>query len=87
MSNDIEIFINLIYLTDIMSNLRSNNFDEYLSCINLTQNWNEFKSIEEIINLGNNHINNAIKEILGKEDLLGKIKEDTNIDIEKLKQL
>lgn len=87
MSNDIETFINLIYKTDSMCNLRSVNFKKFLKCVKQTQNWSEFKNVEEIVKLKNTYINSAIKEILGNERFLKIIKEETNINIKHLENL
>lgn len=82
MNNDIELFVNLIFMTEYMNKLQDNNFREYLECANLTDDWSKFKDVNEILNLNNKDINNAIKEILQNERYVKKIKEDTNIDIE-----
>lgn len=87
MCSDIELFINLIYMTDIMVNLQDENFNNYLECIKLTQDWEKFNNVQDIIDLNNQYINKAIKEILEKQKFLDKLKENTNIDIETLKQL
>ena len=72
MCSDIELFINLIYMTDIMNNLQDENFNQY---------------VQEIINLNNYYINKAIKEVLQNERFINKIKEDTNIEIDRIKIL
>lgn len=48
------------------------------------EDWDKFKNVQEIVNLNNKHINNAIKEVLNNEYFLKTLKEDTNIDIEKI---
>lgn len=87
MSNDIEKFINLIYETDSMYNLRLTDFKKFLKCVRQTQEWNKFRKVDDIIKLNNIHINNAIKEILENKRFLNIIKEDTNIDISALQIL
>ena len=87
MSSDIEKLINLIYMTDTMRNLRSTEFGKFLGCIEQTQDWNKFKNIQEIIDLNNTHINDAIKEILNNERFVNIIKENTGIDITILEKL
>lgn len=85
MCSDIEVFINLIYMTDIMNNLQDENFEQYLKCVSLTQDWEKFDNIQEIINLNNHYINKAIKEVLQNEKFINKIKEDTNIETGRIK--
>ena len=87
MCSDIELFINLIYMTDIMNNLQDKNFNQYLECVRLTQDWEKFDDVQEIINLNNYYINKAIKEVLQNERFINKIKEDTNIEIDRIKIL
>ncbi len=87
MCSDIELFINLIYMTDIMNNLQDENFNQYLECVRLTQDWEKFDDVQEIINLNNYYINKAIKEVLQNERFINKIKEDTNIEIDRIKIL
>lgn len=87
MCSDIELFINLIYMTDIMNNLQDENFNQYLKCVRLTQDWEIFYNIQDIINLNNRYINKAIKEVLQNEKFIKKIKENTNLEIDKIKIL
>ena len=84
MCSDIELFINLIYMTETMNNLQDENFDKYLECIKQTQDWERFKDISDIINLNNNYINKAIKEIAHNKEYIKRIKETTKIDFEKI---
>ena len=46
MCSDIELFINLIYMTDIMNNLQDENFNQYLECVRLTQDWEKFDDVQ-----------------------------------------
>lgn len=70
MSSKMETFDCLMYNTKYMHNLWFPNFDEYLKCIKLTQDWEKFNKIEDFVSLNNKHINNAIKEILAGELLM-----------------
>ena len=74
-------------MTDTMRSLRSSDFGKFLGCIEQTQDWNKFKNIQEIIDLNNTHINDAIKEILKTEKFVNIIKENTGIDITILEKL
>lgn len=74
-------------MTDIMNNLQDENFNQYLECVRLTQDWEKFDDVQEIINLNNYYINKAIKEVLQNERFINKIKEDTNIEIDRIKIL
>lgn len=87
MSSDIERFINLINMTNYMNNLiftKKENVEKYKDIIE-TLDWSRYKDIQEIIELDNTHINNAIKEVLSNEKFVKVIKEDTNINIEDIK--
>ena len=87
MSNDIERYINMIFLTKYMNDLlfeNENSVEKNKDIIIVLEDCNKFKSVQEIIDLNNKHINNAIKEVLNNEFFLKTLKEDTNIDIEKI---
>ena len=87
MSNDIECFINMIFLTEYMNDLLYNDKDgieKNKDIIFLLQDWNKYKNVQEIIELKNKHINNAIKEVLNNDFILEKLREDTKIDINKI---
>lgn len=84
MCSDLELFLNLVYMTSIMTNLQNSNFEEYLKCIELTQDWEKFRNIQDIVELNNVYLNNAIKELIQKEEFINKIKENTEIEIEKI---
>lgn len=87
MCTDIELFINLIYMTETMNNLQDENFDKYLECIKQTQDWEKFKDISDIINLNNNYINKAIKEIANNKEYIKRIKDTTKIDFGKIEKI
>lgn len=61
-----------------------NSVEKNKDIIIVLEDCNKFKSVQEIIDLNNKHINNAIKEVLNNEFFLKTLKEDTNIDIEKI---
>lgn len=81
MCSDIELLINLIYMTETMESLKNKDFDKYLSCIEQTQDWEKFKQVSDIINLNDKYIDKAIEEIIQSERLLNIIKENTDINI------
>lgn len=84
MSNDIERFINLIFMTEYMSNLLFNSkegVDKNKEIIILLEKWDNYKSVQDIIDLKNTHINNAIKEILKNEKFVKIINEETRLNI------
>lgn len=88
MSNDIEIFINLIFMTQYMNSLllKSNeSVDKNKEVIILLEKWDNYKTIQDIINLKNNHINNAIKEVLSNERFVKIIREETELNINDIK--
>lgn len=87
MNNDVERFINLIYMTDFMHDLFTKNNKQYLECIELTQDWNKFKNIYEVVELNNNHINSAIKEVILNKTFLKILKEEMNLDIDKIQRI
>ena len=85
MCSDIELFINLIYMTSIMYKLQEKDFNEYLKCIKLTQDWEKFSNVQDIVKLNNSYINEAINEVLQNERFINKIKENTKINLEEIK--
>lgn len=87
MSNDVERFINLIYMTKVMSDLRITNFSEFLKCVEQTQDWNKYEDIYEIVKIDNVYINNAIQELIFNKTFLKVLKEEINIDIDKIKHI
>lgn len=87
MCSDVELFINLIYMTETMKKLQDVNFDKYLECINQTQDWENFKDISDIIKLNNNYINKSIKEITNNNEYIKIIKDTTKIDFEKIEKI
>lgn len=86
MCSDMELFINLIYMTETMKNLQDTNFDKYLECIKKTQDWERFKDVLDIIKLDNNYINKAIKEIINNKEHIKVIKDKIKIDWKKIKK-
>ncbi len=87
MCSDMELFINLIYMTETMKNLQDTNFNKYLKCIKQTQDWEKFKDISDIIELNNNDINKAIKEIISNKEYTKIIKDTTKIDWKKIEKI
>ncbi len=87
MCSDIELFINLIYMTETMKNLQDTNFDKYLKCIKQTQDWEKFKDVSDIIKLNNNYINKAIKEITNNNEYLKMITDETKFDWKKIEKI
>lgn len=87
MCSDIELFINLIYMTETMKNLQDTNFDKYLKCIKQTQDWEKFKDVSDIIKLNNNYINKAIKEITNNNEYLKMITDETKFDLKKIEKI
>ena len=75
MSSDIEMFICLIMHTE-----------KYKDVIELFD-WFQYKKAKDIVKLNNEHINNAIKEVLQNEKFIKKLKEDTEIDIEEIRKM
>lgn len=87
MSNDVERFINLIYITKVMGDLRTTNFSDFLKCVEQTQDWNKYEDIYEIVKIDNVYINNAIQELIFNKTFLKILKEEINIDIDKIKHI
>lgn len=65
MGNEIEAFACEILHTEYMLNLlfHSDGVEKHKKEIELLENWEKFKSIEEIKQIDNKHIQNAIKEL------------------------
>ena len=76
----------LLNFTNIMQNLFEANIKEYLNIVEKIQNWNNFRTIEDYINLNNNYINQALIELYNDERCKKIIKEETNIDISIIKR-
>lgn len=88
MSSDAERLQCLILkFTNTMQNLFSNNIEEYLKIVDKIQDWNKFQTIEDYINLNNEYINKALKELVNDEKCLKILKEQTNIDISGIKNI
>lgn len=82
MNNDAErLQCLLLNFTDTMQNLFRENFEEYLDIIKRIEDWNNFKSIEDYIDLNNNYINKALIELYKNERCKRILQEETNIDI------
>ena len=82
MNNDAErLQCLLLNFTDTMQNLFRENFEEYLDIIKRIEDWNNFKSIEDYINLDNDYINKALIELYKNERCKRILQEETNIDI------
>ena len=87
MSNDAEkLQCLLLNFTNIMQNLFEANIKEYLNIVEKIQNWNNFRTIEDYINLNNNYINQALIELYNDERCKKILKEETNIDISIIKR-
>ena len=69
-----------------MQNLFEANIKEYLNIVEKIQNWNNFRTIEDYINLNNNYINQALIELYNDERCKKILKEETNIDISIIKR-
>ena len=65
MGNDIESFMCMILNTEYIINLlfHSDNVEKYKEEIDIIENWEKFKSIDDIKKIHNKHINEAIKEL------------------------
>lgn len=87
MCSDMELFVNLIYMTKTMKDLQDKNFEKYLECIKQTQDWEKFKDFSDIVKLNNSYINKAIKEIAKNEKYIKIIKNETKINWKKIKKM
>ena len=88
MSNDAErLQCLLLNFIDTMKNLITNNIKEYLKIIEKIENWNNFKTIEDYINLNNDYINKALIELYQNEKCVKILKEDTSIDISTIERM
>ena len=76
----------LLNFTNIMQNLFEANIKEYLNIVEKIQNWNNFRTIEDYINLNNNYINQALIELYNDERCKKILKEETKIDISIIKR-
>ena len=81
-----ETFTCMILNTEYMKNLlfNSGNIEKYKTEINIIDNWENYKSVKDIIDLNNEHINNAIKEILSNQKLAKELEDSTSIKIDEI---
>lgn len=86
MCSDIELFINLIYMTETMKKLEDRDIDEYLNCVKQTQDWESFKDFSDIVNLSNDYINRAIEELKNNKEYSEILKNETKIDWDKIEK-
>lgn len=90
MSSDIETFICVIENTEYMINLLFESgklVEEYEEEINILENWENYKTIKDVVKLNNEHINNAVREILKNQDLIKELMESTDITAEEIEEL
>lgn len=87
MCSDMELFVNLIYMTETMKKLQDTNFEKYLECIKQTQDWEKFKDFSDILKLNNSYINKSIKEIIDNKEYLKIIEKETKIDWKKIAKI
>ena len=90
MSSDIETFICVIENTEYMINLLFESgklVEEYEEEINILENWENYKTIKDVVKLNNEHINNAVREILKNQDLIKELMESTDITAEEIEDL
>lgn len=92
MCSDLELFVNLIgkisSISDILYFKKEKIPKEKKEeIVNVLYDWQRYKNIQEIIELNNEYINSAIKEVLNNPRFIKIIKEDTKIDIEEIRQM
>ena len=61
--------------------------EEYEEEINILENWENYKTIKDVVKLNNEHINNAVREILKNQDLIKELMESTDITAEEIEEL
>lgn len=82
MSNDAErLQCLLLNFTDTMQNLFRENIEEYLSIIKQIEDWNNFKTIKDYINLDNDYINRALIELYKNERCKKILQKEMKMDI------
>ena len=82
MSNDAErLQCLLLNFTDTMQNLFRKNIEEYLSIIKQIEDWNNFKTIKDYINLDNDYINRALIELYKNERCKKILQKEMKMDI------
>ena len=78
-----ETFTCMILNTEYMRELLfSGNVENYETEISIIENWENYKSVKDILDLKNENINNAIKEILANDKLVKELESSTNIKVE-----
>lgn len=82
MSNDAErLQCLLLNFTDTMQNLFRENIEEYLNIIKQIEDWDNFKTIEDYINLDNEYINRALIELYENEKCKKILQKEMKMDI------
>ena len=82
MSNDAErLQCLLLNFTDTMQNLFRENIEEYLNIIKQIEDWDNFKTIEDYINLDNEYINRALIELYENEKCKKILQKEVKMDI------
>ncbi len=82
MGSDIEAFVCMIFNTNYMIELlygHPENLEKYANMIEILENWENFKSVEDIKKLNNKHINKAIEEIEQDNVLMKTLKDETSL--------
>lgn len=88
MSNDAEkLQCLLLNFTDTMQSLFREDIEEYLNIIKQIEDWNNFKTIEDYINLDNVYINKALVELYKNERCKKILQEETKIDINVIEKI
>ena len=78
-----ETFTCMILNTEYMRKLLfSGNVEKYQTEINIIENWENYKNVKDILDLKNENINKAIKEILANDKLVKELESSTNIKVE-----
>jgi len=83
MCNDIELFNNLIMTTSVIPSIIDNT-DEHIKIATLLE---EIKDISDYQRIDNPVVKQAIKEVLENERFISIIKNDTKLDVEKIREM
>ena len=82
MNNDAErLQCLLLNFTDTMQNLFRENIEEYLNIIKQIEDWDNFKTIEDYISLGDEYINRALIELYENEKCKKILQKEMKMDI------
>ncbi len=82
MGSDIESFMCLLMRTEYLNELlfkNSQTIEKYADVIGILENWERYKTVEDVKKENNEHINKAIEELENNDKMMKILKEETSL--------